>query len=119
MSEMSNRHVEVQVDLQDPDSLPESVGVALQQLAAALAEEEITLTDELVEAMQEESEVSGFSAGGTMALGDLSRGIIGSPIMGFCISKGKDSDGAPCGVYGRTPSDGEGPSDSCTVYWIR
>ena len=112
-----SQKVEVHIDIQDAEALPQSVRDALTELSSALASEEIQLTDEMQAAIADSDDVAGFSYGKGIPLGQVPTFTASGPTMGFCIFKGKQSEGNPCGVY--SPSEGgETTSDSCTVYWL-
>lgn len=108
----------VHVEVTDPANVPPAVQQAIEDLAAALADEEITVGEQLADALDEESEVSGFAMGSRLRLGDLD--ITGGPIikgpivMDFCVGH-SDKGGGSCTIHGR--EDGDPPVDSCRIKW--
>ena len=114
--------VSVHVDIPETANVPSSILAALEKVAAAAADEEITLSAEIADALHAESEVSGFASGTSMGLGDLSAGSFSSPTtMSWCIARNSSGEhsGGSCGVYARDTGNRDQPAHSCGAYWLK
>lgn len=114
-----NAHLEVHVDVPDRDALPANVRTALEEFAAALADEEIQISQEIAEALAEESEVEGFGRKDMLRLGEIDifggggkLGGSGPIVLDWCVGY-SSKDGGSCGVFG--VDDGDDDVNNCTV----
>lgn len=109
--------LEVHINVPDPAAIPDSVRTALEELAEALAAEEIIVSDEIAATLAEEAEVSGFAAGNVLRLGEIdifggggTLGGSGPIVMDWCLGY-SSKDGGSCGVH----NDSSESPDNCHV----